>query len=162
VPHPTGTCLALFSSPKTLHTLSTQNDVSQCCSRETRSIPWRITIPLTVEALSRIQLGSRLCGNTPFYTNIRTRWANVTKNVCRNRRCMSNVAEMQKWSTSMYQGVDGGEGINTQCLEGGVRAIKAVFVRSLVIIGIFLSNPLAAVEVGKHPTWGTNQVWVLS
>src|SRR6266851_5339665 len=71
-----------------------QNDVSQCCSRETRSIPWRITIPLTVEALSQIQLGSRLCGNTPFYMNIRTRWANVTKNVCRNRRCMSNVAEM--------------------------------------------------------------------
>ena len=52
---------------------------------------------------------------------------------------------------------------NTQCVEQGrMQAIKAVFVKSLVVIGIIPSSLLAAAEVAEHPTRGAIQVSVLS
>lgn len=57
--------------------------------------------------------------------------------------------------------------VNTQCLEQGwvgegMQAIKAVFVKSLVVIGIIPINFLAAAEVAEHPTRGAIQVSVPS
>ena len=54
--------------------------------------------------------------------------------------------------------------VNTQCLEQGeMQAIKAVFVKSLLlVIRIIPSNLLAAAEITERPTRGSNQVSVLS
>ena len=41
-------------------------------------------------------------------------------------------------------------------------AIKAVFVKSSVFIRIIPKTLLAAEEITKPPTWGTNQVWMSS
>ena len=44
----------------------------------------------------------------------------------------------------------------------GMRAIRAVFVKSLVVIGIIPSSLLATTKVTELPTWGAIQISVLS
>jgi hypothetical protein len=43
----------------------------------------------------------------------------------------------------------------------GMRAIRVVFVKSLVVIGIIPSHLLATAKVTELPTWGAIQIYVL-
>jgi hypothetical protein len=72
---------------------------------------------------------------------------------------MSNVAEMVNINVP---GSEWGKLTRSALNEGGMQAIKAVFVESLVVIGIIPSIILATAEVAEHPTRGANQVSVLS
>ena len=85
--------------------------------------------------------------------------ANVTKMSAGSRRCMSNVAEMVNINVPRCEW---GEQSKHAMQSVEMRAIKAVFVKSLVVIGIIPSNLLATVKVAELPTWGTIQISVLS
>lgn len=75
---------------------------------------------------------------------------------------MSNVAEMVHININVPRCEWCKLEVNTQYREIGMRAIRAVFVKSLVVIGITPSNLLATTKVSELPTWGTIQISVLS
>jgi hypothetical protein len=76
---------------------------------------------------------------------------------------MSNVAEMVNINVPRCEWCKLESKHAMPCLKQvGMRAIRAVFVKSLVVIGIIPSNLLATAKVTEHPTWGAIQISVLS
>ena len=72
---------------------------------------------------------------------------------------MSNVAEMVNINVPWSEwGKVTRNALNRGWVREGMQAIKAVFVKSLVVIGIIPSNLLAATEVTEHPARGAIQV----